>query len=553
MERSGTGRRHEAASAGDDLGTQVAAEIVQETVEECERLLLEAEATAEQIRSAADEDAARVRRDAVRANARLLVELEQRRPQVEASLSAARSVADRAAQISAGVTADAERRAAELLDGAEAHAREVVGQAERQLTVARQQNEAAQAAYLEASARSQETDERLALAELRFREAEARLSQADGQLAVATARLAEADALMVAATGRAADADERLAKAAQSLAAAAAGTEAVEVRSRAVEARSADVERRFAELGAASKAAVAEANALVASVEAHAIQHRSDAAADARRIGELAWSSAEALQRELLEEADAEALEITRMATLEAARIREEAEADVRELRAMVKRQADSDLRSLTIAPPPADAGLELQAAVATPGALAESDVRPQAVVPAKVRRGWSRRRRRLVALVGLVVVVAVVIRLAVGSPYAVTSESMAPTLANGQRVFVNKLVYDLGAPERGDIVVVGVGDDALVRRVVGLSGEVVEGRDGQVFVNGTALPEPYLMAGVETPAFPAMQLRFDELLVLGDNRGFSLDSQVFGPVRAQDVVGRAEIVLWPPSDIRTL
>ena len=553
MERTGTGRWDEAATADVDLGTQVAAEIVQETVEECERLLLDAEATAEQIRGAADEDAARVRRDAVRANARLLTELEQRRPQVEASLAAARSVADRAAQISAGVTADAERRAGELLDGAEARAREVVGQAEGQLTLATQQNEAAHATYLEAATRSQETDERLAIAEQRLREADARLSEADGQLAAATTRLAEADALMAVATGRAAEADARLAEAARSLAAVATGTEAVEVRSRAVEARSADVERRFAELWAASRTAVAEANAVIASVEAQATQHRSEADADARRIGELAWTSAEALQRELLEEADAEALEITWMATLEATRIREEAAADARELRAMAQSQADADPRALTLDPLPADTVPALPAATATPGVLLESDLRPQVAALPKLRRGRSRRRRRLVALVGLVAIVAVVIRFAVGSPYAVTSESMAPTLANGQRVFVNKLVYDLAAPERGDVVVVDVGDAALVKRVVGLSGEVVEGRDGQVFVNGRALPEPYLPAGVETAAFPAIELRSDELFVLGDNRGSSSDSRVFGPVRAQDVVGRAEIVMWPPGDIRTL
>ena len=574
VERSGTGRWDEVATAPDDLGTRMAAEIVQETVEECERLLLDAEATAEQIRSAADEDAARVRRDAVRANARLLTELEQRRPQVEASLAAARLVADRAAQISAGVTADAERREGELLEGAEARARAVVDQAEGQLTAATQQNEAAQATYLEATARSQETDERLAIAEQRLREADARLAEADGQVAAATTRLAEADAQMVAATNRAAaaderfaqadaltalatsraaEADERLAEAARSLAAVAMGTEAVEVRSRAVEARSADVERRFAELLAASQTAIAEANAVIASGEAQATQHRSEADADARRIGELAWSSAEALQRELLEEADAEALEITWMATLEATRIREEAAADARELRAMAASQADADPRALALDPLPAATLPASHAATATPGVLVESDLRPQLAAPARLRRGRSRRRRQLVALVGLVAIVAVVIRFAVGSPYAVTSESMAPTLANGQRVFVNKLVYDLGAPERGDVVVIDLGGHALVKRVVGLSGEVLEGRDGQVFVNGRALPEPYLPAGVGTAAFPAIELRSDELFVLGDNRESSSDSRAFGPVRARDVVGRAEMVMWPPGDIRTL
>ena len=133
----------------------------------------------------------------------------------------------------------------------------------------------------------------------------------------------------------------------------------------------------------------------------------------------------------------------------------------------------------------------------------------------------------------------------------------MVPVLIDGERVVVNKFLYDLRAPGRGDVVVIDPAvdrpDDALVKRAVGLPGESIEGRDGTVLVNGRALSEPYLEADVVTSEFAPIELRADELFVLGDNREVSSDSRAFGPVMTDEVVGRAEAVVWPPSDLRRL
>jgi signal peptidase I len=153
----------------------------------------------------------------------------------------------------------------------------------------------------------------------------------------------------------------------------------------------------------------------------------------------------------------------------------------------------------------------------------------------------------------------------------------MEPQLHVGDRVVVSKLAYRFHDPRRGDIVVFdspephatahdslpisvvkdvleGVGlrqpdEDILIKRVIGLPGELVEGRDGHVYVNGQRLVEPYLQDSVTTDAFLPRQLGPDELWVMGDNRGNSRDSHVFGPIKTSSVIGRAVNKVWPPGD----
>jgi len=532
---------------------QIAAEIVQETVEECERLLLDAEATAQEIREAAAQDAAHVRREAVRSNARLLTDLEQRRPQVEVTLAGARAVAERATRLSAGVVADAERQARDLASTAEARAKEVVSEAAKKLDAAKGQNAAAEASYREA-------DERRS-------EATARLGEANALMAAATLRASEADALMTAATEQAAEADRRMAEATQVRAAAEATTHAIEVRSREVEARRAEVDERFAALWAASEAATAHTTALTASSEEWAADHRATVEAEALSLVAQAWRSSEALQRELLEEVDAEAVEITWQATLDATKIRDDAETEAREMLALARRQIDDDARATAIAALLAAPIVTLPSAPTVPSAVPdllvagsveppeppepEEPLAPEA--PEDGPKPRSRRGRSAMVLVGIVVLGAVLIRFVVGTPYTVEFDSMAPTLAEGQEVAVNKLAYDLGEPARGDVVVLELAEGTLVKRVVGLPGEVVEGRDGIVIVDGRALQEPYLATGVNTSSFPPVELRSDEIFVLGDNRAVSSDSRAFGPVRVDALVGRAEAVLWPIGELRRL
>ena len=132
---------------------------------------------------------------------------------------------------------------------------------------------------------------------------------------------------------------------------------------------------------------------------------------------------------------------------------------------------------------------------------------------------------------------------------FLIQSVSMLPTLREGERVIVDKVSYLFRPPARGDIVVLAVQGEPedLIKRVVGLPGEMIEIKDGGVWIDGKPLGEPY--AQPSPGAIAARQLGSDEFFVMGDNRANSKDSRIFGPIRREDIVGRAWIIYWPPSE----
>lgn len=156
-----------------------------------------------------------------------------------------------------------------------------------------------------------------------------------------------------------------------------------------------------------------------------------------------------------------------------------------------------------------------------------------------------------------------------VAKPYRIPSASMEPTLHCAKpvrgckariadRVIANRLVYRFQDPRRGDIVVfrtpgrVVAACDAggtFVKRLVGLPGERVAMRNGYVFINGARLNEPYLRPGYrgqesgEWPRVPG-----GSYFVLGDNRTMSCDSRRWGVVPRKNIIGRADLIYWPPT-----
>ena len=133
--------------------------------------------------------------------------------------------------------------------------------------------------------------------------------------------------------------------------------------------------------------------------------------------------------------------------------------------------------------------------------------------------------------------------KLVANASYAVPSDSMAPTLEVGDTV---SAATSFGAVERGDVVrvqfprgphapVASPVGDAGFKRVVGLGGDVVEGRNGHVFVNGRELAEPSLR--VPTSDFPRVVVPRDSYFLLGDNRQNSADSRQWGPVRRSEIL----------------
>jgi signal peptidase I len=170
------------------------------------------------------------------------------------------------------------------------------------------------------------------------------------------------------------------------------------------------------------------------------------------------------------------------------------------------------------------------------------------------------------IVILAIAVSAALLIRSFVLQPYYIPSGSMEPTLKVGDRVLVNKLSYDLHSVHRGDIVVFGKPPDDispgikdLIKRVVGLPGETISTRNGEVYINGSELAEPWLPKGqVPVPGGPSCVLQTTtipsgEYYVMGDNRGNSEDSRCFGPISGKLIVGRAFVRVWPLSRLGTL
>lgn len=192
---------------------------------------------------------------------------------------------------------------------------------------------------------------------------------------------------------------------------------------------------------------------------------------------------------------------------------------------------------------------------------------------PAGDGSGGQRTRKIViewVLLIGGALLIAFLIKTFLFQAFYIPSESMTPTLQVGDRVLVNKLSYRLHDVNRGDVVVFEAPDDPntdgvkdLVKRVIGLPGETIELRDGQVFVDGSLLEEPYLETGevtrptqnfagkCEPPVSDSTcVVPADSFLVLGDNRDQSKDGRVFGPIRESDIVGRVFVRIWPLGDL---
>lgn len=200
------------------------------------------------------------------------------------------------------------------------------------------------------------------------------------------------------------------------------------------------------------------------------------------------------------------------------------------------------------------------------PGEVPGEDVAPDPPRRARsVVREWF-------TVVAVALGVALLIRGFVIAPFYIPSGSMYDTLHVKDRILVNKLSYHLHDVHRGDVVVfeappgVDFGDDRikdLIKRVIGLPGDVLEIRDCQVFVNGLRLEEPYIRGDCTLPAEGDADPDGDgrivvpasEYFVMGDNRveRESWDSRFWGFVDARLIVGRAFVVIFPIGHWRWL
>ncbi len=140
-------------------------------------------------------------------------------------------------------------------------------------------------------------------------------------------------------------------------------------------------------------------------------------------------------------------------------------------------------------------------------------------------------------------------LRIASFSRIQVESNSMFPALLPESRVIVDTNAYRHHLPERGDIVIVRIAgaENPFIKRIVGLPGEQVNIRGGSVYINGIMLNEPYLgNAQMHTPVYKIWNLSDSEYFLMGDARNASFDSRSWGPIQADQILGRATWIYSP-------
>ncbi|MCS7259296.1 MAG: signal peptidase I [Anaerolineae bacterium] len=185
-----------------------------------------------------------------------------------------------------------------------------------------------------------------------------------------------------------------------------------------------------------------------------------------------------------------------------------------------------------------------------TPAMQAEAG---DVTVAQETRSTGAKNVRRVVGEILETIVLTLVIFFVIQTlirNFRVVGTSMEPNLHNGQYLIIDKISYRFSDPQVGDVVVFEPpnrpGED-YVKRIIGLPGQLVEIRHGQVFIDNKPLEEPY---GVRRGSY-SMEPRLvgpDEYFVLGDNRDSSSDSHMWGMLPRANIVGRAWISYWPPS-----
>ena len=183
--------------------------------------------------------------------------------------------------------------------------------------------------------------------------------------------------------------------------------------------------------------------------------------------------------------------------------------------------------------------------------------------------RGWRIAIDWVVTIVGAIAIV-LAIKAWVVNPYRIPSSSMEPTLhcarpGNGceahfsDRVLANRFIYHFRKPARGDIIVFKTPPAAaikcgsggtFVKRLVGLPGETVRERSGQIYIDGHMLIEPYVKPDRRDTQTGTWHVPKGEYFFMGDNRIQSCDSREWGSVPRKNIIGEVFAVYWPPNRI---
>jgi signal peptidase I len=172
------------------------------------------------------------------------------------------------------------------------------------------------------------------------------------------------------------------------------------------------------------------------------------------------------------------------------------------------------------------------------------------------------------VKALAIAALLVLVIRYFLFAPFIVDGPSMQPTFYTGERLIVNKIIYDIREPKHGEVVVFHVPEEGrdFIKRVIGVPGDKVKLEGDNLYINGKKVDEPYLKQSIAnakaeghlfnaenspTTNFPNENFKTDivpkgYILAFGDNRPDSKDSRIIGYVPMSHIVGRADVIFWP-------
>jgi len=194
-----------------------------------------------------------------------------------------------------------------------------------------------------------------------------------------------------------------------------------------------------------------------------------------------------------------------------------------------------------------------------------EEPPQPEPTTPTSRRRAGLGCLLELVETLALTLVIFFVVQNFVAQPFQVKGDSMEHSFEPDDYVLVDKLSPHWDPYSRGDVVVLqppaewAAEKTPFIKRVIGVGGDTIEVKDGKVYVNGTALDEPYLFADADGTRQATMSdepqwvVPANDIFVMGDHRQQSADSRLFGPIPVASVLGRAVIRYWPLAAFGTI
>jgi len=156
-------------------------------------------------------------------------------------------------------------------------------------------------------------------------------------------------------------------------------------------------------------------------------------------------------------------------------------------------------------------------------------------------------RETLIIILLGVIILL---VMQTTSQRFTVIGSCMEPGFQDEQQLLVNKVVYHLHEPERGDVIILhppGDMEGPFIKRIIALPGDTVEVKEGIVYVSGSPLEEPYIK---EPPRYTLQQYTIppDTYFVLGDNRNNANDSHTGWVLPRQNIVGKVWLSIWPPS-----